>query len=57
MADISRDCREPLEAQCKSVPTWIVLDSAWQVDGTAVQPLQGFWLGPIVLPKQPLGNM
>ena len=54
---ISRHRLESLEAQREPIAIRTVLETAWQVDGSAVQPLQGLKHRAVVLPKQSLGHM
>ena len=56
-AAISRHRLEALKAQRQPIAIWTILNAARQVDGLAVQSLEGFQHRTIVLPEQPLGHM
>ena len=56
-ADISRHRLEPLEAQREPITIRAILDAAWQVDCSAIQPLQSFEHRAIILTEQPFGHM
>lgn len=56
-AAISRHRLEPLEVRRNPVLIRTVLGAARQMDGSAIQPLQGFEHRPVVLTGQPLRYM